>query len=1313
MATVRFIDFSTNNPTGWSWDFDEGAVPRTASTKGPHLVEYSTGGTKTVSLTATNAAGSNTRVKLVPVTGPMPLTETFNAIIWDGEQFVIVGDNGTIATTVDGTSPIRRLVPVEAEDYRLTGVAYYNGIYVIVGTKTISEGYPGDYRLVILTSYDSITWAIDKEVDFTSYDDPLISMLDVFYGNEEFVIYGSTLNVIKGHPGSWSEPIPTHNPWSTTRGLLYKDGYYYEAVSDFNCYYTSLVVVQYDTSFNFINYTIVDTLMTSSSERLPFMYDTAKSLWVLAYHNEINTESEVDDKFTIATSPNLIDWSKEVDYLSTLIPGGICTLDSLGSYVVGGNSTTVGIVYSNNGSSWSNITSSEVSLNDVAFNGDSVVLAVGYHGAIVSLPIPVATDNYNNIAWCGSEFIIVGDEGLIVSTIDGHTHVHRSVPAGVSEYDLTGVAYNSGVYVVVGTKVTAPSTNRLLILTSSNGITWEIDWEVDFSIIHGSQARPIDVFFGNSEFVINGAMLHIIKGHPGEWSDPIDTQFYWMPTVGLIFTGGYYYEVVRRFDCGYSLLSIVKYDTSFNYIMDYSVDTLMTDDGNNRVPIFYDTARSRWVVPYHNEVNTESEVDDKFTISTSADLTTWVKEVEVSSTKLSNGSCFLSTVSGAYVVGGNLTTEGIIYTYNGAVWSDITTTEVSLNAVAYDGASLALAVGYQGTIVNLPVITPIVSYNSIVWDGAKFIIVGENGTVKNTTDGETLESISVPVGVEHYNLTGIAHHTDWELELEQYVIVGTKTVSAGNYRLLILTSTDSVTWTIDDEIDFASLYDPEISRIDVMYGSTEDGFIINGSTLQIIKGTPGSWSAPISVQYFDYIPIKSVAYKDNLYYIIFQDNACYGISLIWRRYDSNFNLVGYGGFIEQSYGGNYERCPFFYDTVRSLWTIAYYNSYQEKFVISTATDLIDPDNPDSTIWYKKVNSSSEGKYANGYGFVNTGSGVYIVGGNLAEEGALYSYNGALWSNITSDNVSLNAASFNGEDLVLAVGYHGAVVGLPVPTQISTVYNDVTYDGSVFIIVGSDGVIRSTEDGTVLTNITVPPGVSAYNLTGIAYYNTLAGPKYVVVGTKTISAGNYSLLILDSTDGVNWSIDEERPFASSYDPAISQIKVFWNNDSVEFFINGSTIQVIRGVPGDWSSHITLPGFDYLPLKSFIYKAPYFYAVFVETGCWLGGALFWAKYDGNFGALLDRAGIEFNVDFIGHDERCVFFWDDAKSLWVASYYNHDEGKLIISVSTDMLYWSRQMDVLTNEIPTCHAVSNTEAYISGGNSTINGVVYYRWSF
>ncbi|NLP19197.1 MAG: PKD domain-containing protein, partial [Bacteroidales bacterium] len=63
-GTVNFTDQSTNNPTSWEWTFDGGTPPSlTGPTAQNPTITYNTAGTYTVTMTATNAAGSDTKTR--------------------------------------------------------------------------------------------------------------------------------------------------------------------------------------------------------------------------------------------------------------------------------------------------------------------------------------------------------------------------------------------------------------------------------------------------------------------------------------------------------------------------------------------------------------------------------------------------------------------------------------------------------------------------------------------------------------------------------------------------------------------------------------------------------------------------------------------------------------------------------------------------------------------------------------------------------------------------------------------------------------------------------------------------------------------------------------------------------------------------------------------------------------------------------------------------------------------------------------------------------------------------------------------------
>jgi PKD repeat protein len=73
--TVKFNDTSTRSPTSWSWDFGDGTI---ATEQNPVHI-YTTAGKYTVSLTAMNAGGSNTRTRneYITVKATPPPTANF------------------------------------------------------------------------------------------------------------------------------------------------------------------------------------------------------------------------------------------------------------------------------------------------------------------------------------------------------------------------------------------------------------------------------------------------------------------------------------------------------------------------------------------------------------------------------------------------------------------------------------------------------------------------------------------------------------------------------------------------------------------------------------------------------------------------------------------------------------------------------------------------------------------------------------------------------------------------------------------------------------------------------------------------------------------------------------------------------------------------------------------------------------------------------------------------------------------------------------------------------------------------------------
>lgn len=72
--TVNFVDQSTGTPTSWSWDFGDGSLPDTRQNP---VHTYNSAGNFTVTLTVTNAAGSNSKSDVVTIAAGTPPTANF------------------------------------------------------------------------------------------------------------------------------------------------------------------------------------------------------------------------------------------------------------------------------------------------------------------------------------------------------------------------------------------------------------------------------------------------------------------------------------------------------------------------------------------------------------------------------------------------------------------------------------------------------------------------------------------------------------------------------------------------------------------------------------------------------------------------------------------------------------------------------------------------------------------------------------------------------------------------------------------------------------------------------------------------------------------------------------------------------------------------------------------------------------------------------------------------------------------------------------------------------------------------------------
>lgn len=97
--TVTFADASTQSPTAWAWDFENDSTIDATTQNPAHT--YTTPGTYTVSLTATDEAGSATETKTGFVTVLTPVVAGFSTSVTSGAAplSVTFADTSTQKTT--------------------------------------------------------------------------------------------------------------------------------------------------------------------------------------------------------------------------------------------------------------------------------------------------------------------------------------------------------------------------------------------------------------------------------------------------------------------------------------------------------------------------------------------------------------------------------------------------------------------------------------------------------------------------------------------------------------------------------------------------------------------------------------------------------------------------------------------------------------------------------------------------------------------------------------------------------------------------------------------------------------------------------------------------------------------------------------------------------------------------------------------------------------------------------------------------------------------------------------------------------------
>lgn len=185
-GSVNFSDYSTNNPASWSWSFS-GAVPAVSTAKNPANITYPAAGYYQVSLTVSNADGTDTKVRTHYINvGGVPSkwikqNSGFATASRGIDQISIVNPYIAWAKAYDGTAPtsyIREFtrtinggITWTPGTITFVGSASYgvSNIFAVNDTVCYACMFPltGTGGCIVKTTDGGVTWAKQTSASFT------------------------------------------------------------------------------------------------------------------------------------------------------------------------------------------------------------------------------------------------------------------------------------------------------------------------------------------------------------------------------------------------------------------------------------------------------------------------------------------------------------------------------------------------------------------------------------------------------------------------------------------------------------------------------------------------------------------------------------------------------------------------------------------------------------------------------------------------------------------------------------------------------------------------------------------------------------------------------------------------------------------------------------------------------------------------------------------------------------------------------------------------------------------------------------------
>ncbi len=336
-STVQFYDASSGTPTAWKWSFSGGS-PSSSTKQNPNKVTFSTPGTYTISLTASNTNGSDVETKVNYITVLPGANYVVNTNFLANSTSIVSG-NSIAFTDLSSGNPTNWQwsfdggSPSMSSDQNPTAILYNT---------------PGTYA-VTLIAYNSYTWDVETKTAYiTVKGDTVVPVNTNFSASNTTIVSGQSIDftdLSTGDPTSWAWTFVGGSPSSSSDQN--PSGISYSTAGKYAVVLTSLNLNSFDTESKTEYITVLESNFyycdTISNVDEGADAESILSLGSSGYISGTNAYGDMAkaDVFVLDTSAVLLSGLKikfgKASYSSSTSTVKVCLWDNTGSKGTPGN----------------------------------------------------------------------------------------------------------------------------------------------------------------------------------------------------------------------------------------------------------------------------------------------------------------------------------------------------------------------------------------------------------------------------------------------------------------------------------------------------------------------------------------------------------------------------------------------------------------------------------------------------------------------------------------------------------------------------------------------------------------------------------------------------------------------------------------------------------------------------------------------------------------------------------------------------------------------------------------------------------------